>query len=148
MTIRLHGLSISRDKLNYDNFTTRVAMTTKLGRMVVHLDGLLSIKYRDSLITSFVIAHDKLKPLCLYYHCTYGQHFCFNGDLHWGAPNQKVIQCFVHMVLQDHVKNQNHYISTTRAFLANKLGRMIWSHLTLWWGGLVRSRDKLKALYL
>ena len=51
------------------------------------------------------------------------------------------------MVLQGHMTNKNHYISTTRVPMATKLGRMV-THLD----GLLplksRSRDDLKPLYL
>ena len=52
LTFWSRGLVRSRDKLNslilhYHSIT----MTTKLGRMVAHLDGLLPIKSHDSLMT-------------------------------------------------------------------------------------------------
>ena len=43
-------------------FTTRVAMATKLSRMVAYLDGLFAIKSHDSLVQTKA----KLKPY-LYY---------------------------------------------------------------------------------
>ena len=48
-------------------------------------------------------------------------------------------------VLQDRLKNENHYISTTRVTVATKLGTWVT------YGGLLpknRSRGKLKLLYL
>ena len=41
------------------------------------------------------------------------------------APNHKVTQRPDHVVLQCHVTNENHYISTTRVPMATKLGRMV-----------------------
>ena len=37
----------------------------------------------------------------------------------------KVIKRFHHVVLQGHMKNENDYISTTRVFMATKLGRIV-----------------------
>ena len=50
---RLLGHVIPQDHVTnwiHYNFTTEVAMITKLGGMVAHLDGLLSLKSEDSLI--------------------------------------------------------------------------------------------------
>ena len=41
------------------------------------------------------------------------------------AHNHKVTQHSVHVVLQSHVTNKNHYISTTRVPMATKLGRTV-----------------------
>ena len=46
------------------------------------------------------------------------------------ASNYKVPQPLYCVVLQSHVKNENHYISTTRMSVATKLGRMV-VHLDL-----------------
>ena len=47
MILWLRGLLRSLVKLNHHNSTTRVAIAAKLSRMVVHLDGLLTIKPHD-----------------------------------------------------------------------------------------------------
>ena len=39
--------------------------------------------------------------------------------------NHKVIQRPEHVVLQSHVTNENHYISTTTVPMATKLGKMV-----------------------
>ena len=55
------------------------------------------------------------------------------------------------MVLQGHVTNENHYISTTRVPMATKLRRTVTYFdglLRLKSHGLVRLRNKLKLLYL
>ena len=41
------------------------------------------------------------------------------------APNHKMTQHSVHVVLQCHVTNKNHYISSTRVLMATKLDRMV-----------------------
>ena len=59
------------------------------------------------------------------------------------------------MVLQRHITNKNHYISTTRVSVATKFDRIITcldglipiKAMTLWSHGLARSRDRLKALH-
>ena len=63
MTLWLSGL---------DNSTTKVAVTIKLGRMVAQLDGVLSIKLHDALITWSCDITWKAKPLFLHYHSAYG----------------------------------------------------------------------------
>ena len=70
-------------------------------------------------------SHDKLKLLYLHYHSAHDHQTWKNSDLPWGAPNHKVIYCLVRMVLQGHVTNENHYISSTRVPMATKLSRMI-----------------------
>ena len=47
------GLPRSYDKQKKYNYTTRVYMVTRLGRMITYLDGLLPIKAHDPLIKWF-----------------------------------------------------------------------------------------------
>ena len=70
-------------------------------------------------------SRDKLKPLYLHYHSSYGHQTSSDGDIPWQAPYNKVIQSFDHVVLQSHVTNINHLISIKRVFMATKLGGMI-----------------------
>ena len=60
---------------------TKVPIDTKLGSMVIYLDGLLSIKSLERLITWFVRSSEKLKPLYLKYHCASGLQTLQDGDL-------------------------------------------------------------------
>ena len=41
-------------------------------------------------------------------------NFWQGDDLPWGAPLHKVTSPFSHVVLWDHVTNQNYYVSTSR----------------------------------
>ena len=68
---------------------------------------------------------DKLKPLYLHYHIAYGHRTWPDGNLFWMAPNQKVRKHSVLVVLQSHVTNKNHYISSTRVPMPTKLDRMV-----------------------
>ena len=45
-----------------------------------------------------------------------------DDKLHWLAPTHEVTQPFGHLVLQDHVTNQNHYISAKTVPMATKPG--------------------------
>ena len=47
-------------------------MATKLGRMVAYLEGLLTIKSHNALITGPVKLRDKRKSLYLYHQSAYG----------------------------------------------------------------------------
>ena len=80
----------------------------------------------------------KLKPLYLHYHSGYGLETWLDGDLLWTASNHKVIQHTDYVLLQIHVTNENHFISTNRVLIP----------ITFWLRGLTKSRDKLKLLYL
>ena len=44
-----------------------------------------------------------------------------DDELHWLATTHEVTQPFGHLVLQDHVTNQNHYISAKTVPMAAKL---------------------------
>ena len=48
-----------------------------------------------------------------------------DGNLPWWAPANKVTWPYDNVILQDHMANLNHYISTIRAPMAIKLGRMV-----------------------
>ena len=68
------------------------------------------------------------------YHSVYDHQTWQDGKLPWLAPTHKVTQTFDHLVLQDHMTNQNYYISTTcnEEFPLIKLhDRMVWwSYMT------------------
>ena len=68
------------------------------------------------------------------YHSVYGYQTWQDDKLPWLAPTHKVTQPFDHLVLQDHMTNQNYYNSTTcnEEFSLIKLhDRMVWwSHMT------------------
>ena len=52
-------------------------------------------------------------PLTHWYHSVYGYQTLQDGKLPRLALTHKVTQPFDHVVLQDHMTNQNYYISTT-----------------------------------
>ena len=72
--------------------------------------------------------------------------------LPWGASTHKGTWPFDHVTFWDDMTNKSHYISTTTVLMATKDGRMLTylevlfhiSYITLWSGGLVNSRGKLK----
>ena len=70
-------------------------------------------------------SRDKLKPLYFHYHIAYGHRTWWDGNISWMDPNHKVTQHSVHFVLQSHVRNKNHYISSTRVPMATKRGTMV-----------------------
>ena len=92
-------------KLHYYIFTTTVPMATKLGCIVTYLDGLLSLKSNDPLITWQTKVIKSLRP----------QHL-------W-PPN----------------------LAGWRVFLMDSC---LWSQMTLWSRGHMRSRHKLKHFSL
>ena len=61
---------------------------------------------------------------CAFKKCPGLLHFTLLRMVSWMAPNHKVIQHSVHVVLQNHVTNKNH-ISSSRVTLATKLGRLV-----------------------
>ena len=81
-------------------------MATKLDRVVTYYQGLLTIKSHEP----FILWQ---KPLYLFYQSAHDYQTWKDGDIPWGAANQKIIWCFDHMILQGHVSNENRYISTT-----------------------------------
>ena len=105
-------------------------MTTKLGRMVAHLDGLLSIKLHNLLtIWSCKITWRAKKFISSLAQCLWPRNLLrWYGDLFWRASNHKVTQRPDHVIFLSHVTNKNHYISTTRMRIATKLCRMV-AHL-------------------
>ena len=56
------------------------------------------------------------------YHSVYGKQTWQNDELQWLAPIYEVTQPFGHVVLQNHLTNQNHYISTKTVPIATKPG--------------------------
>ena len=69
----------------------------------------------------FATSCDKLKPLCLHHHSTYGHKTWWDCDLSLRAPNHKVKQHPDHLVLQSHVANKNHCISIPECLWPLKL---------------------------
>ena len=74
---------------------------------------------------SLAQSHGKLKPIYLQYHSAYSHQSWYNGDIPWRAPNYKVIQRSNHVVLEGHMTDKNHFISTTRMPMISKFVRMI-----------------------
>ena len=58
------------------------------------------------------ISLDKQKTYLLY-HSAYGYQTWQDSELPWGAFTYRVTWDIGYVVLQDHVINQNHYISTS-----------------------------------
>ena len=100
--------------------TNIVPMATKFYWLVTFLERLQPIKSHG-----LARSRDKQKPLYLRYQNTYDHQTWQVDNLPWEAPTNRVTRLFDHMVLQDHVTNKNHYIYTTRVFMATKLGRLI-----------------------
>ena len=124
---------------NCYTFTTTVSMATKLGRIVNYLGSLLPIKSHDPLITwsCKIIWKTKIMisslPQCLWPPNLAGQRSC---EITWQT---KIIitplpQCLWSPKLVS-------WWLTMRVFQPS-------CYSTLWSCGLVRSRDKLKTLYL
>ena len=70
-------------------------------------------------------SRDKPKPLYLHYFSAYDHETWEGVDLSRRARNHKVTQRSDHVVLQNHVTNENNYISATRKLMATKVGRMV-----------------------
>ena len=68
---------------------------------------------------------DKLKPVSLHYQSSYSHQTLQDGNLLWCAPTHKFTWPLFHVVLQDHMTNENHYISTARVPMTTKLVRMV-----------------------
>ena len=100
----------SREKLKHYISTITVSMATKLGRMVTYLKGFLAIKSCNALIkwSCKVTCQTKiiLSRLPVYLWSPDFVEWWHTLD----TPNQKVILCFDHAVLEGHVTNRNHYI--------------------------------------
>ena len=71
--------------------TTRVPMTTKFGRMVTYLDGLLPTKSYGFLISWSSRSRDKPKLLYLHSHSAYCHHTWWDGEIPWEALNHTLI---------------------------------------------------------
>ena len=67
----------------------------------------------------------QLKTLYLDFHIDYGYQTWLGGDLPWETPTHKVTWPFDHVVLQDHLINESHYISIIRVYMATKLDRIV-----------------------
>ena len=55
-------------------------------------------------------------------HSAYAQKSRQDDELHWLDPTHEVTQFFGHLVLQDNVTNQNHYISAKTVPMTTKPG--------------------------
>ena len=93
--------------------TTRVPMVTKFGSMVTCLDGFLPIKSKDPLSILFstvivaiftILSRTVTSP---------------EGPISISHIN------VCHVVLPDHMTNENHCISITRVVMASKLVKMV-----------------------
>ena len=100
--------------------TITVPMVTKLGRMRTYLEGLTTKKYKMLWSRGLAKSRDNWKSLYLYLKSTYGYQTWQDGDILWETPNHKVILRFNQVILQGHLTNKNHYISTTRVPMATK----------------------------
>ena len=111
-----------------------MAMATKLGRILAYLDGLLPIKSHDPLIFQDHVTK------YLHYHNAYGHQTWQDGDLLLEAANNKVTERSDHVVVQSHLTNENHCISTSKVLMTTILDRMI-----IYFDGLlpVKSHDPL-----
>ena len=105
-----------------------MAMTTKLSRMIAHLDELLPIKSHDSLITwsCDITWQDKVitspLPQCLWPWNLVGWWLILKGSKTGSLQHPDL------GVLQSHVADEDHYFSTSRVPMASKLDRMV-AHL-------------------
>ena len=131
------------------SISTRAPMTTRLGKMVTCLEGLLSIKSYDALITWSCKITSQTKNL--YQYNTYGHQSWQGGDI------QSVVTCsFNHMVLWGHVTNSICHTSTCTRPMVTKHGKVVTYCESLLPinsqnpvnMGHVMSRDKLTTFYL
>ena len=62
------------DETNWNHCISNVTvpMDTRLGRMVIYLEGLLPIQLRDTFVTWLPRSQGKIKSLYLHYHKAYG----------------------------------------------------------------------------
>ena len=75
------GLARSGDKQKLCISTAIVLMGTKLGRMVLYLEAVVSIKSFNTLITWSCNSRDKQKPLYLYCQSAYDYQSWQGNDL-------------------------------------------------------------------
>ena len=66
-----------------------------------------------------------LQTSYFHYRNVYGYQTWQGGDLPWRAPTHNITETFGHVVLQDHVRSQNHHNSITRVAVATKCCRMV-----------------------
>ena len=100
-------------------------MATKTARMVNYLQVSYSWSYLNLWLHGYAKSRDKLKPLYLHNHSAYGHQIWQYGDSLWETLIDKVTWPFDFVVLQDHVKSLNHYISSSVATMATTFGRMV-----------------------
>ena len=89
---------------------------TKFGRMSSYLDGPLPIKSHDPLFTQFCEITWRTQIII--------PSLQQDGDIPWETPSRKGILSFDHVILQHHMRNNNHYISTSTRPWATKLNRL------------------------
>ena len=102
--------------------TTTVCMSTKLGRMVTNLQQLLPIILLYLWLCVLERSFDRGKTYLRQHDVC--DHQTWQGcAVPWEDPIHKVTWPLNHMVLQNHVTNQSHYISTTMMPMTTKPGR-------------------------
>ena len=100
-------------------------MTMKLGRMLPYLEGHLTIKSHNALITWFCKVTWQTKIIIsLLSEFLWPHQSWYNGGLLCQTNKHKVILRFDCMVMQGHVTNKNCYIFPTREPYGYKPGRM------------------------
>ena len=107
-------------------------------------------------MTSFVRSLDKLKPLYFHWRSAYGHQTWKDGNLSWWAPTHKVTKT---------INTWSCKVSWQSKTIISPLPQLLWlPNLADWWftlrssyqfidmtfysRGLVKSRGKLKTLYL
>ena len=99
-------------------------IATKLGMLVIYHKRLLPIKSHDPLIIWWCKITWQTKT-CLHYHGACGHQTWRDGNLSWWYLTHIITWHFDHLVLEDHVTNENHCITITTVPMATKLGRMV-----------------------
>ena len=102
MTLRPHGLCEVKWQTKTMP-TTTVPMSTKRGKMVTYLSGLLPIK-SDDVLCGLVRSCDNFRTY-LQYHNALGPLTSQGCDTQWGAPNHKVTWSFNHVVFRGQKTN-------------------------------------------
>ena len=132
-------------------------MVIKLGRVVTNLEGVLTIKSFNALITwsckvTWQKENHSISATRVPMVTTFDTMItCFDAILPIKSHD------FDHMDVRDYVTKQNHYISNTTVIMTTRPGRIViyleqlsssLSYSTLWSRGFAISCDKLKPLYL
>ena len=135
---------------NCYNLTTTVPLATKLDRMVIYLEGLLIlfIKPFNALITWSYKVTRQTKIIIFPLPEIQWRPNLQDDNLPWWAATNKDTR--------PSCDKLNRYICNVTVFIANKFSRMAsflkWllpiKYMTLWLSNVVRSRAKLKPLYL